>query len=25
MGWDAKGVPTPETLSYYGLSFAGKK
>ncbi|MFH1381932.1 MAG: aldehyde ferredoxin oxidoreductase family protein [Chloroflexota bacterium] len=25
MGWDEKGVPTPETLSYYGLSFAMKK
>jgi aldehyde:ferredoxin oxidoreductase len=25
MGWDAKGVPTPETLSYYGLSWAAGK
>lgn len=25
MGWDEKGVPTPETLSYYGLSFAAQK
>jgi aldehyde:ferredoxin oxidoreductase len=25
MGWDAKGVPTPETLAYYGLSFAAQK
>ena len=21
MGWDEDGVPTPETLSWYGLSF----
>jgi aldehyde:ferredoxin oxidoreductase len=25
MGWDTNGVPTPETLSYYGLSFAEPK
>jgi len=25
MGWDARGVPTPETLSYLGISFAAKK
>jgi aldehyde:ferredoxin oxidoreductase len=25
MGWDKKGVPTPETLSAYGISFAAQK
>lgn len=25
MGWDESGVPTPETLSWYGLSFAAPK
>ena len=25
MGWDKNGVPTPETLSWYGLSFAAPK
>jgi len=25
MGWNEKGVPTPETLSYYGISFAAQK
>jgi aldehyde:ferredoxin oxidoreductase len=25
MGWDKNGVPTPETLSWYGISFATSK
>ncbi len=25
MGWDNKGVPTPETLSFYGISWAATK